>query len=161
MRGRRAIVLGTLVSAGFALLSAMKLTATEVGNIFKLGAGASGVSASLSLALIGVGHLVGLSVGLAMLAGMLIAWGGLMPVLTAAQGVVGPVDAVVDAVFSQQVRFIGAGTIGVAALWTLLKIVGPIARGIQGSIASSRARGHGEVVELGDDRKSTRLNYSQ
>src|SRR3546814_335598 len=62
----------------------------------------------------------------------------------------GPVDAVVDAVFSQQVRFIGAGTIGVAALWTLLKIVGPIARGIQGSIASSRARGHGEVVELGE-----------
>src|SRR3546814_11377537 len=85
----------------------MKRTATEVGKTFKLGAGASGVSASLSLALIGVGHLVGLSVGLAMLVGMLIAWGGLMPVLTAAQGAVGSVDAVVGAVFSQQVRFIG------------------------------------------------------
>src|SRR3546814_12829668 len=99
----------------------MKLTATEVGKTVKLGAGASGVSASLSLALIGVGHLVGLSVGLAMLVGMLIAWGGLMPVLTAAQGAVGSVDAVVGAVLSQQVRFIGAGTIGVATLWTLLK----------------------------------------
>src|SRR3546814_6035857 len=54
------------------------------------------------------------------------------------------------AVFSQQVRFIGAGTSGVAALWTLLKIIGPIVKGIQGSIASSRARGHGEVVELGE-----------
>jgi len=149
-RGLRTIVLGSLVSAGFALLGAMKLTATEVGKTFKLGAGASGVSASLSLALIGVGHLVGLSVGLAMLAGMLIAWGGLMPVLTAAQGAAGSVDEVVGAVFSQQVRFIGAGTIGVAALWTLLKIIGPIVKGIQGSIASSRARGHGEVVALGE-----------
>src|SRR3546814_4001995 len=105
----RSILLGSLVSAGFALLGAMQLTATEVGKTFKLGAGASGVSASLSLALIGVGHLVGLSVGLAMLVGMLIAWGGLMPVLTAAHGVGGSVDAAVGADFSQQVRFIGAG----------------------------------------------------
>lgn len=148
--GLRTIVLGSLVSAGFALLGAMKLAATEVGRTFKIGAGASGVSASLSLALIGVGHLVGLSVGLAMLTGMIIAWGGLMPLLTAAHGVAGSVDDAVGAVFSQEVRFIGAGTIGVAALWTLLKIIGPITRGIQGSIASSRARGKGEVVELGE-----------
>ncbi len=149
-RGLRTILLGSLVSAGFALLGAMKLAATEIGRNFKIGAGASGASASLSLALIGVGHLVGLSVGLAMLLGMLIAWGGLMPVLTAAQGVAGSVDDVVGAVFSQQVRFIGAGTIGVAALWTLFKIVGPVVRGIQGSIASSRARGAGETVALGE-----------
>jgi putative OPT family oligopeptide transporter len=149
-RGLRTILLGSLVSAGFALLGAMKLAATEIGRNFKIGAGASGASASLSLALIGVGHLVGLSVGLAMLLGMLIAWGGLMPVLTAAQDVAGSVDDVVGAVFSQQVRFIGAGTIGVAALWTLFKIVGPVVRGVQGSIASSRARGAGETVALGE-----------
>lgn len=149
-RGLRTILLGSLVSAGFALLGAMKLAATEIGRNFKIGAGASGASASLSLALIGVGHLVGLSVGLAMLLGMLIAWGGLMLVLTAAQDVAGSVDDVVGAVFSQQVRFIGAGTIGVAALWTLFKIVGPVVRGIQGSIASSRARGAGETVALGE-----------
>src|SRR3546814_13615399 len=82
-----------------------------------------------------------------MLGGRLIAWGGLMPVLSAAEAAVGSVDAVVGAVFSQQVRFIGAGTIGVAALWTLLKIIGPIVKGIQGSIASSRARGHGRSEE--------------
>src|SRR3546814_18734118 len=82
----RSILLGSLVSAGFALLGAMKLTATEVGKTFKLGAGASGVSASLSLALIGVGHLVGLSVGLALLVGLLTAWGGLIAVPPQAQG---------------------------------------------------------------------------
>jgi len=149
-RGLRTILLGSLISAGFSLLGAMKLAALEVSKNFKLGAGATGVSGSLSFALIGVGHLVGLSVGVAMFIGMVIAWAGLMPALTAAQGLTGPVDDVVGMVFSQQVRFIGAGTIGVAALWTLLKIVGPIVKGIKGSIASSRARGAGEVVELGE-----------
>ncbi|MDX8358245.1 OPT family oligopeptide transporter [Sphingopyxis terrae] len=149
-RGLRTILLGSLISAGFSLLGAMKLAALEVSKNFKLGAGATGVSGSLSFALIGVGHLVGLSVGVAMFIGMVIAWAGLMPALTAAQGLTGPVDDVVGIVFSQQVRFIGAGTIGVAALWTLLKIVGPIVKGIKGSIASSRARGAGEVVELGE-----------
>ncbi len=149
-RGLRTILLGSLISAGFSLLGAMKLAALEVSKNFKLGAGATGVSGSLSFALIGVGHLVGLSVGVAMFIGMVIAWAGLMPALTAAQGLTGPVDDVVGMVFSQQVRFIGAGTIGVAALWTLLKIVGPIVKGIKGSIASSQARGAGEVVELGE-----------
>jgi len=149
-RGLRTILLGSLISAGFSLLGAMKLAALEVSKNFKLGVGATGVSGSLSFALIGVGHLVGLSVGVAMFIGMVIAWAGLMPALTAAQGLTGPVDDVVGMVFSQQVRFIGAGTIGVAALWTLLKIVGPIVKGIKGSIASSRARGAGEVVELGE-----------
>ena len=149
-RGLRTILLGSLISAGFSLLGAMKLAALEVSKNFKLAAGATGVSGSLSFALIGVGHLVGLSVGVAMFIGMVIAWAGLMPALTAAQGLTGPVDDVVGMVFSQQVRFIGAGTIGVAALWTLLKIVGPIVKGIKGSIASSRARGAGEVVELGE-----------
>lgn len=149
-RGLRTILLGSLISAGFSLLGAMKLAALEVSKNFKLGAGATGLSGSLSFALIGVGHLVGLSVGVAMFIGMVIAWAGLMPALTAAQGLTGPVDDVVGMVFSQQVRFIGAGTIGVAALWTLLKIVGPIVKGIKSSIASSRARGAGEVVELGE-----------
>ncbi|KAB2856181.1 MAG: oligopeptide transporter, OPT family, partial [Sphingopyxis terrae] len=105
-RGLRTILLGSLISAGFSLLGAMKLAALEVSKNFKLGAGATGVSGSLSFALIGVGHLVGLSVGVAMFIGMVIAWAGLMPALTAAQGLTGPVDDVVGMVFSQQVRFI-------------------------------------------------------
>ena len=46
---------------------------------FKFGAGATTVSTSLSMALIGVGHLVGLGVGIAMLVGMIISWFVLVP----------------------------------------------------------------------------------
>ena len=52
-------------------------------------------------------------------------------------------------VFRSDVRFFGAGVIGVAAIWTLLKILGPIVGGISsahGRLASARAGG--EVLPL-------------
>ncbi|HEV7233057.1 MAG TPA: oligopeptide transporter, OPT family, partial [Sphingorhabdus sp.] len=45
-------------------------------------------------------------------------------------------------------RFIGAGTIGVAAIWTLLKIIGPIVQGLKGAIAASAARASGGELAL-------------
>jgi putative OPT family oligopeptide transporter len=148
-KGLAAIVAGSIASAGFALLAAMKLAAGELATAFRLGGGAaSGASISLSMALIGVGHLVGMTVGIAMLIGMLTSWVVLVPMLTSIQGVGADVAATVNDVFRNQVRFIGAGTIGVAAIWTLLKIVGPIVAGIRSAMAASAARAGGEVLEL-------------
>ena len=148
-KGLAAIVAGSVASAGFALLAAMKLAAGELATAFRVGGGAaSGASMSLSMALIGVGHLVGMTVGIAMLLGMLTAWGVLVPLLTSIQGVGEDVAATVNSVFRNQVRFIGAGTIGVAAVWTLLKIIGPIIGGIRSAMAASAARSGGAVLEL-------------
>ncbi|HYN46834.1 MAG TPA: oligopeptide transporter, OPT family [Allosphingosinicella sp.] len=148
-KGLATIVAGSIASAGFALLVAMKLVAGELATAFRVGGGAAtGASTSLSMALIGVGHLVGLSVGIAMFIGMMIAWGGLVPLLTSIQGVGPDVAATVNDVFRNQVRFIGAGTIGVAAVWTLLKIIGPIFGGIRSAMAASRARAGGDVLAL-------------
>ncbi len=147
-KGLRAIIVGSATSAGFALLSAMKLAAAEVATTFRVGAGASGVSTSLSMALIGVGHLVGLSVGVAMLIGMLIAWAGLVPILTAVHGASGDIGELVNTTFRNEVRFIGAGTIGVAALWSLFRILGPITKGISAAIAAAKARATGETLPL-------------
>lgn len=156
-KGLATIIAASLVSAGFAVLAAMKLAVSELATAFRVGAGASGASTSLSMALIGVGHLVGVSVGIAMLFGMLIAWVGLMPALTAAQGVGADVGAAVGEVFRNQVRFVGAGTIGVAAVWTLLKIIGPIVGGIRSAMASARARAGGEVLALTERDLSIRI----
>ena len=49
---------------------------------FRVGSGGTLFGASLSLALIGVGHLVGVTVGVAMLVGLLISYGVLLPTLT-------------------------------------------------------------------------------
>ena len=50
---------------------------------FRAGAGATGIRGGLSFALMGVGHLVGLSVGMAMFVGLVISLGVLLPILTA------------------------------------------------------------------------------
>ena len=147
-KGLRMIIVGSLISAGYALLGAMRLVAGEVAVAFRVGAGASAASTSLSMALIGVGHLVGLSVGVAMLLGMLISWGGLVPVLTAMHGVGENVAGVVNTTFRSEVRFIGAGVIGVAALWSLIRILGPIGKGIRAALAASKARSAGTELEL-------------
>jgi putative OPT family oligopeptide transporter len=44
-------------------------------------------------------------------------------------------------VWNHQVRFIGAGTIMVAALWALGKLIGPVYGGLLSTLAASRARG--------------------
>jgi putative OPT family oligopeptide transporter len=51
-------------------------------------------------------------------------------------------------VFRSKARFVGAGTIGVAAIWTLLKIIGPILAGIRSALAASAARDSGAELPL-------------
>ena len=70
--GLRALVWGSLVSAAFALIVATRIFASDVVRYLRVGAGVTGFDFFLSFALFGVGHLVGLWVGLAMLVGALI-----------------------------------------------------------------------------------------
>jgi putative OPT family oligopeptide transporter len=152
-RGLLLIVWSSIASALFYALAQTKLLAADAAKSFTLGGGATTVSASLSMLLIGVGHLVGVTVGIAMLVGLIISWGFLVPHYTALAGAIPPgtgLDAFVHGVFVQKVRFIGAGTIGVAAIWTLLKILGPIVSGIRSAIAANRERkaGRGEALPI-------------
>ena len=150
-RGLRAIVLGSLAAAGFSLLAALKVVGNEVSLAFRVGSGGSLFGASLSLALIGVGHLVGVTVGAAMIVGLLISYGVLLPTLTWGDLPAGAdVSDIVSTTFSKDVRFVGAGAIAAAAIWTLLKIIGPIVRGIRAAAVSSRTRRGGGTVDLAE-----------
>ena len=140
-RGLAAMIFGSLASAGFALLARMRLLAEDATRTFSIGTGATTLSAGLSFAYVGVGHLVGLSVGLAMLTGIIIGFVILLPYFTAGGAPAGTELAdYVTTIFRSDVRFVGAGAIGVAAIWTLLKVIGPIARGIVAALAANRAR---------------------
>jgi putative OPT family oligopeptide transporter len=150
-RGLMLIVWSSIASAAFYALAQTKLLAAEAAKTFKLGSGATAVSGSLSMLLIGVGHLVGLTVGIAMFIGLLISWAYLVPHYTSLAGVpTTGLEDFVGGVFVQKVRFIGAGTIGIAAIWTLLKILGPIVSGIRGAIAANveRKAGRGEALPI-------------
>lgn len=140
-KGLAAVTAGGILAALYPLLAKMKLAVEEVGGAFKVGQGGSMLFGGLSLALVGVGHLVGLAVGIAMLVGIVISFGVLLPQLTAGSLPAGAELAdVVGSVFRQKIRFIGAGTIGIAAIWTLLRVIGPIVRGISAAVVANRAR---------------------
>ena len=150
-RGLKAMIVGSLMSAAYPLLARMRLLAEDATGTFSIGTGATTLSAGLSFAYVGVGHLVGLSVGLAMLAGIIIGFVVLLPLYTAGGPPAGTELAdFVTSVFRSDVRFVGAGAIGVAAIWTLLKVIGPIARGIVAALAANRARrtGGGDSLEI-------------
>ncbi|MDP8983522.1 MAG: oligopeptide transporter, OPT family [Pseudomonadota bacterium] len=148
-RGLLAIMVSAVVSAGFFALSQTRLVVDEAAVYFRVGASSSGISASLSLALVGVGHLVGISVGMAMLVGIIVSWGVLVPLLTAAAAATDSAQHVALAVFRSDVRFFGAGVIGVAALWTFSRILGPIVAGLRSAMAASSARSvEGHVLPL-------------
>ena len=149
-KGLHVILFGGILSAVMALLAAMKAAASQVAAYFKLGSGATTLGSSLSLALIGVGHLVGLAVGIAMLVGVVISYIFLLPIFTGGEALGDPATLMetVDTVFSGKIRFVGVGTMAIAAIWTLLKIAGPIAKGMAESFASSRNRKEGQQVAV-------------
>src|SRR5947207_1335667 len=148
--GLIAVILGSVASAGFAIITATRIAAAEVTGFFRLGGGAStGYDIAWSLALLGAGHLVGLSVGMAMLVGQIISWVIAVPILTATQ----PVDpgatlaAHTMTIWRTQVRFLGAGTIAVAAIYTLARPAKPVAGGLVSPLASSPATATGDDLD--------------
>lgn len=154
---RRGLVLiagSTIVAALFFIVAKTRLLTDTAAKTFRVGAGASGISASLSMALIGVGHLVGVAVGFAMVVGMLISWAAIVPHWTQDPSIIaqaaGDLDKLVGTAFKLKARMVGAGTIGVAAIWTLLRIIGPIVAGIRGALAANRERkaGRGEALPI-------------
>jgi putative OPT family oligopeptide transporter len=149
-RGPLVVAFGALVSAGLQAVTLTGVAAAEMTKNFRLLLGATGIDLGFSLALLGAGHLVGLSVGLAMLVGLMITWAGFVPLWT--QGHLGAdLDQSVTDVW-RQVRFVGAGAIGVAAIWSMIKLVKPLIEGFQATMKARAAQAGATAIHAGDDR---------
>jgi len=151
--GLSALLWGSVVSGVFSLVTATRVLTSDVVRTFRFGGGVTGFDFFLSFALFGVGHLVGLWVGLAMLVGALIGWGWGVPHYSALSPDLGhladsALGALARETWSHKVRFVGAGTIGVAAVWTLGKLVQPVIAGLRSAMAASRARAAGNAALL-------------
>ena len=146
--GLVAVILGSIASAGLAIVAGTRIIAGEVTGFFRIGATASsGYNVAWSLALLGAGHLVGLSVGMAMLVGLVISWAIAVPILTSMQPAAAGVAlaAHTTTIWRTQVRFIGAGAIAIAAIYTLARLSKPVVGGLVSTLRASRA------VDTGDD----------
>ena len=147
--GLVAVILGSAASAGLAIVTATRIAAATVTGFFRVGTTSStGYDIAFSLALVGAGHLVGLSVGIAMLTGLIISWAIAVPILTSQQPAAAGVAlaAHTATIWRTQVRFIGAGAIAIAAIYTLARLAKPVVGGLVTTLAASRA------TERSDDR---------
>ena len=137
--GMRDIVAGGFVAGIVSLCTnGFRILSDGMAVWVNVGKGATQLPLGFSTALLGAGYLIGIASGIAILVGMIIAWGGFVPYYTN----ILPMDPGMSAskfamaVWKEKVRFIGAGTIGIAAIWTLLTLMKPILEGLKMSIKS-------------------------
>jgi putative OPT family oligopeptide transporter len=162
--GLAAVVWGAIVSAAFACIVATRIFGSDVVRYFRVGAdrgggGVTGFDFLLSFALFAVGHLVGLWVGIAMFVGALIGWAWGVPHFSALAASTEPLAQLAQHTWSHQVRFVGAGTIGVAAVWTLAKLIKPVVAGLRSAMAASRARAAGNAALLPRTEQDIPIGY--
>ncbi|PPA76713.1 oligopeptide transporter, OPT family [Achromobacter spanius] len=138
------IVAGGVVAAAVSFAaSGLRVLGDSVSGWFALGGAVFRLPMGFSLALLGAGYLIGIVAGLAMLTGLIISWGIAVPVLTA----MGDMPAgqslaqYATGLWASQVRFIGAGVIGVGAIWTLATLFMPMARGVKASFSALTSAG--------------------
>jgi putative OPT family oligopeptide transporter len=131
--GLKAVLGGSLVSALFLVMVQMRLFLGDVAHSFRLGsdrqAPVTGFDFALSTALFGIGHLVGISCGIAMFVGAIIGWGWGVPHYSALHPAAGGAGELAHVTWSHYVRYIGAG-------------------GLKAAIASSQARKEGKGDSL-------------
>ncbi|WP_303838959.1 OPT family oligopeptide transporter [Selenomonas ruminantium] len=139
--GLREIMSGGIVAGFVALLSnGFQVLSGGLSLWFHVGRGMTQFPIGYSTALVGAGYLIGIASGLAMLVGILIAWAGFVPFYTITSALPDgmTMQKFAGAVYQDRVRLIGAGAMGVAAVWTLITLARPVIDGVKESIASVR-----------------------
>ena len=152
--GAKDIVIGGALSGIVAFLTGgLRVLADSAGYWFKAGSAITQLPMGFSLALLGAGYLVGVAGGIAILLGILIAWGAAVPMLTSMTPQ--PSDMEMSAfamkIWKENVRFIGAGTIGVAAIWTLLTLMKPMIEGLKISMQALKGGNSSNLSRMDQD----------
>ncbi|WP_126326763.1 OPT family oligopeptide transporter [Neisseria canis] len=144
--GIKEIAAGGILAGVLSFLTGgLRVVADSASYWFKAGAAIFQLPMGFSLALLGAGYLVGLTGGIAILLGILIAWGGAVPYFSATLPQPADMDMAAYGMqlWKEKVRFIGAGTIGIAAIWTLITLLKPMMEGMR--LSFKAIRGGAEV----------------
>jgi putative OPT family oligopeptide transporter len=106
---------------------------------------------NLSPALFGVGYIVGLNIGIVMLAGGMIAWNIAIPIYSTFFLAADPVLSVELAgataedaaygIWSAQIRYLGVGAMLIGGVWTLISLRHSLVSGIRSGIHADRGNG--------------------
>ena len=132
--GLRQLGWGTGLAALFGFLSGgLRLLGDAVNLWIPAGGVVFRVAAGFSPALLAAGYLMGAAAGVAVLLGLVLCWGIAVPWLTAlATAEHGQtLPALANQLWAGKVRFLGAGVIGISALWTVATLIRPILQAVR------------------------------
>jgi putative OPT family oligopeptide transporter len=149
---------GIKVLAGASALGAIgKLFAANGLRIVPDSAAAGGfigkaiayMGTNLSPALLGVGYIVGLNIGIVVVAGGILSWNIAIPIYStffmdldpalAARIVGANAEDAAGAIWAAQIRYLGVGTMLIGGIWTLISLRNSLMSGVRSGLAATRA----------------------
>lgn len=126
-----------------------------LSSFFSGGRGIAYLGTNLSPALLGVGYIVGVNVGIVVVSGSILSWHFAIPIYNAffldadpalASQIAGQDSATAAfAIWNAKIRYLGVGAMLVGGVWTLISLRKSLVSGIRSGLAAAR-RGAGEVV---------------
>lgn len=123
---------GVLAGLVAFLTNGLRVMADGASAWIQTGKAAFQLPMGFSLALLGAGYLIGIVGGIAMLIGVILTWGVAVPYFTMSEDIAADASLIDSAmtVWKTKVRYIGVGTIGIGAIWTLLILMKPMIEGM-------------------------------
>ncbi|WP_392565069.1 oligopeptide transporter, OPT family [Utexia brackfieldae] len=149
-RGLKDILFGGTIAAVVSFLTGgLRAISDSTAYWFASGKAIFQLPMGFSLALLSAGYLVGIASGIAILIGNLIAWGVAIPVLSSMADYPAGADLsdVAMGLWASNIRFIGAGTLAIAAIWTLLSLIKPVIEGLKISFRSLKSENGQQKIE--------------
>jgi putative OPT family oligopeptide transporter len=134
-----------------------------------IGRGIAYLTTSLSPALLGVGYICGLNVGIVMAAGGILCWNIAIPIyasqflsanpaLAAQVAGLSAADAA-GTIWSLHMRFLGVGAMLVGGVWTLIALRGSLLAGVRAGFAATRNARGAFAAEIPDTERDLPMKY--
>ncbi|MEQ1512743.1 MAG: oligopeptide transporter, OPT family [Lysobacteraceae bacterium] len=151
--------LGAVIKAAAA--SGMKLIPDTAASAGFFGKYLGYMGTNLSPALLGVGYIVGLNIGIVVLSGSILSWHIAIPiyhtfflnsdpVLAASIASAGAEDAA-GAIWSAKIRYLGVGAMLIGGVWTLFSLRKSLLSGVRSGIAAARKGAGDNIAETDRD----------
>ena len=118
-----ALISGISIDYSHILEKLKKITNSSIEHIFRFRTSIFGIACDLSPALIGVGYIVGLNVGILVLMGGIISWVIAIPIYTSINPINGNIEDIAWNIWNSKIRFLGVGAMLVGGIWSIIKLL--------------------------------------
>ncbi|AMN48462.1 peptide transporter [Steroidobacter denitrificans] len=129
--------------------SGLRLVPDTAAHAGFIGKAIGYLGTNLSPALLGVGYIVGLNIGIVVVAGGILSWNVAIPVysaffldtdpLLAARIAGSDAEGAAGMIWSAQIRYLGVGAMLIGGIWTLIALRKSLLSGVRSGLAATRA----------------------